>query len=261
LVAPPAVVEQSVVSSISTVKSVHIILILMIVSHKHRYIFIKTRKTAGTSVEIALSVNCGPNDIITLKVDEKIKSKLRYKAAQNYKINRKGIIDHLMGLLGFDKFYYPHIPAYKIRKIIGEEIFSNYHKFCVVRNPWDRVVSTYFWRLKNSDYFNLDVETTFTDFIDQSSSEILSDKHLFTVDGKSMVDTVIRYENLDSELNNALSKLGLPKAELPNAKSGTRASKAHYSTYYDDKSLEKINQICAWEIDKFGYTFEDLRNQ
>ncbi len=245
----------------STVKSVHTILILMIVSHKHRYIFVKTRKTAGTSIEIALSVDCGPDDIITLKVDEKIKSNLRYKESQNNQINPKGIIDHLKGLFGFDRSYNPHIPANKIRKILGEEIFSNYHKFCVVRNPWDRVVSTYFWRLKNSDFFNLDVGTTFTDFIEQSDSEILSDKHLFTLADKSIVDTVIRYENLDSELNNTLSQIGLPAAKLPNAKSGARASKAHYSTYYDEKSLEKINQICAWEIEKFGYTFEDLRNQ
>ena len=250
---------MSSVFPMGTVKSVRTILILMIVSHKHGYIFIKTRKTAGTSIEIALSVNCGPNDVITLQ--EKIQSNLRYKPAQRFKIKPRGILDHIKGLLGFDKYYFPHISANKIRRIIGEEIFSNYHKFCVVRNPWDRVVSTYFWRIKNSDYFNLDPGTTFTDFIRQSNSEILSDKHLFTKGNESMVDTFIRYENLDSELNNALSKIGLPKAELPNAKSGVRPSKAHYSTYYDDKSIEKINQVCAWEIEKFGYSFEDLRNQ
>ena len=135
----------------------------MILSHKHRYIFIKTRKTAGTSIELALSVNCGPNDVITLQDqsnDVKIQSDLRYKTAQNCKIKPTGILGHIKSLLGFDKSYFHHISAYKIRRIIGEEIFSNYHKFCVVRNPWDRVVSTYFWRIKNSDHFNLDPETT-----------------------------------------------------------------------------------------------------
>ena len=37
----------------------------MILSHKHRFIFIKGIKVAGTSVEIALSQLCGPEDIIT----------------------------------------------------------------------------------------------------------------------------------------------------------------------------------------------------
>ncbi len=37
----------------------------VIASHSHRFIFLKTRKTAGTSVEIALSKVCGPDDVIT----------------------------------------------------------------------------------------------------------------------------------------------------------------------------------------------------
>ena len=37
----------------------------MIASHAHRFVFVKTRKTAGTSLEIALSRHCGPDDIVT----------------------------------------------------------------------------------------------------------------------------------------------------------------------------------------------------
>ncbi len=37
----------------------------MILSHKHKFVFIKGIKVAGTSVEIALSQVCGPDDIIT----------------------------------------------------------------------------------------------------------------------------------------------------------------------------------------------------
>jgi len=37
----------------------------MIISHKHKFIFIKTRKTAGTSIEIFLSQFCGKNDTLT----------------------------------------------------------------------------------------------------------------------------------------------------------------------------------------------------
>ncbi len=31
----------------------------MIISHRHSFVFVKTTKTAGTSVEIALSKHCG----------------------------------------------------------------------------------------------------------------------------------------------------------------------------------------------------------
>ena len=37
----------------------------MILSHKHKFIFIKTKKTASTSLEIVLSKLCGKDDIIT----------------------------------------------------------------------------------------------------------------------------------------------------------------------------------------------------
>ena len=37
----------------------------MIICHTHKFIFLKTRKTGGTSVEIALSGCCDETDIIT----------------------------------------------------------------------------------------------------------------------------------------------------------------------------------------------------
>ena len=37
----------------------------MIISHKHKFIFVKTVKTAGTSIEAFLSQHCGPDDVLT----------------------------------------------------------------------------------------------------------------------------------------------------------------------------------------------------
>ena len=59
----------------------------MIISHRHRFIFLKTIKTAGTSIEIALSKHCGPKDTITAFLtseDEEIRRNLGYRGPQNF---------------------------------------------------------------------------------------------------------------------------------------------------------------------------------
>ena len=58
----------------------------VIASHQHRFVFLKTRKTAGTSVEIALSKVCGPDDVITeiSPEDEKLRQAAGGRAPQNF---------------------------------------------------------------------------------------------------------------------------------------------------------------------------------
>ncbi len=43
----------------------------MIVSHEHEFIFIKTRKTAGTSIEVFLGPLAGETAIVTRNLEER----------------------------------------------------------------------------------------------------------------------------------------------------------------------------------------------
>ena len=129
----------------------------MIVSHQHRFVFVKTRKTAGTSIEIALAQHCGPDDIITPidEVDEQIRRNLGHRGPQNFEVRKKvrGIIGIARRMLGKDVVrYYNHIPAGSIRDNVGAQIFDSYQKFCVVRNPWDRLIRTTRARLLRTPY-------------------------------------------------------------------------------------------------------------
>jgi hypothetical protein len=60
----------------------------MIVSHEHKFIFIKTKKTAGTAIEAALSELCGPSDMITPYREESERDR-KGRGPQNYRIEHK----------------------------------------------------------------------------------------------------------------------------------------------------------------------------
>ena len=59
----------------------------MLISHKHKFIFLKTPKTAGTTTEILLSAICGHEDVITpvTKKDEQLRREFCGRNAQNFK--------------------------------------------------------------------------------------------------------------------------------------------------------------------------------
>jgi hypothetical protein len=236
----------------------------MIVSHQHRFVFIKTRKTAGTSIEIALAEHCGPADIITPidEVDEQIRRELGHRGPQNFEVRQPasglgGLISRLFGRNVVR--HYNHAPASLIRARIGPQSYDSYRKFCVVRNPWDRAVSLYFWRKNRPGSEKLDEEMSFAEFVRDTPADVLSDAHIFTIDGAAAVDRFVRYEHLAEDLTTALAELGLPAIVLPWAKSGTRETKDHYSWIYDDESEARIRELCAWEIDNLGYEFDDRR--
>src|SRR5262245_14233995 len=104
----------------------------MIVSHKYRFIFLKTAKTAGTSIEVGLSAWCGDGDIIT--GDNRCGYRRNYALGLGrLGIRMPGEIERrLPEIVG----YYPHMPAHQVRRLIGRETWDAYFKFAVERNPW-----------------------------------------------------------------------------------------------------------------------------
>ena len=121
----------------------------MIISHKYKFIFLKTSKTAGTSLEIALSKFCNSNDIITpiSEEDESLRKDLGYTSPQNYKfdLSEYNLSDYFNLLVKFrkrrKKEFYNHITSKEVKHLVDNNCWNNYYKFCFERNPWDKVVS------------------------------------------------------------------------------------------------------------------------
>ncbi|MCF6409084.1 sulfotransferase family 2 domain-containing protein [Pseudalkalibacillus salsuginis] len=209
----------------------------MIISHKYKFIFLKTKKTAGTSIEISLSRYCGDKDIITpiMFEDEKIRADLG-KYPQNYQI----------GQINF----YNHDSANKIKSLIGEDIWDSYYKFCFDRNPWDKVISLYYFLVKDPK------KESFDEFLERKGYKYAYNFPIYTINNKSVVDYLGKYENLESDLKSICNKISLPfDGWLPNAKGNFRKNHQHYSTQYNKHQREVIHNFFKKEIELLNYKF------
>ncbi|MGM0404486.1 MAG: sulfotransferase family 2 domain-containing protein [Thermodesulfobacteriota bacterium] len=233
----------------------------MIISHKYRYIFLKTSKTAGTSIEIALSRFCGPEDIVTpiSEEDEAIRASVGGRMSQPCPAKKwqYGPGDWFKYLVrGKEKpYFYNHIPARKLKKRVDPETWKNYYRFCVARNPWDRVISQYFWRCRNIPE---DRRPSLDEFLASRHVRSLQRKgyKLYTIRGKVQVHRICRYENLAEDLEMVRQELGLPEPlALPGAKAGHRKDRRHYREIFTPRQREKVAALFADEIRLMNYTF------
>ena len=229
----------------------------MIISHKHKFIFFKTKKTAGTSIEIVLSRYCNGKDIIT-PVDKQ-SNIVRRQLGIKPKNFRESIFDvtpkqTLYAILtasnkNLPKKYYNHMIASELRRIIKPNLWDSYFKFTIERNPWDKAVSAYHYHIGVNKE-----DITFEEFIEKYN--YFRNFHRYTIEGRVAVDFIIKYENLQDDLTKALQKVGIEyDGWLPNAKGGFRKEKKKYKDCYSNCSKDRVADLCKDEIELFSYEF------
>lgn len=176
----------------------------MILSHKYKFIFIKTAKTAGTSIEVDLCKILGDSDIAT-----PIYPVIEGHAPQNFK---RGI---------FKKDFYNHMPASELKKYVGSDIFDSYFSFCVEREPVDKCISHY-CMLRNSPHHNeKNLSLTFDEYVERKNFPIDTNKYT-DLNGKLLVSKILKYERLHEEMEEVSKLLGIEISINARAKTGFR---------------------------------------
>ena len=228
----------------------------MIVSHEHKFIFLRTKKTAGTSIELALSELCGPNDIITPLTGEDEARRGGRRGAQNWRLHSWWKSPRLLKSAWFkfsakDYGFYNHMKAMEMREHIDPAVWQSYFKFAFERNPWDRQVSLYYHRYREEKD-----RPDFATFIHKDKKAHINNFGVYSIDGKLAVDFLGRFETLDQDLRFALDHVGLSSAEaLPDAKTRFRAGSVPYRDHYDEETRNIVADWYAPEIKLLGYEF------
>jgi len=212
---------------------------MALVSHMNKFIYIKNRKVAGTSVESFFGKYCCDPTL-----------DYTYTHEMDESVTEFGIMTRRMKGKS-DKWDNPHIQAHEILNIVGEDVFNEYYKFCVVRNPWDRLISAHYWLLRHTPISNSVLKDNFKKYnIDNWS--------VFTINNIPICDYYIRYENLESDIIKLCGILNIKDYDiknLPKHKRQARSKNDTYHKYYDKELQDMVYQKCKPEIDYFNYKF------
>ena len=226
----------------------------MIVSHKHKFIFLKTAKTASTSCEILLSSICGAKDIITPVGEEKRYRNINtpYLSAQNYhipyeKYTKKDYYNLLIKQrrLSFEN----HDNAKKVKAYLSPKIWNNYYKFCFERHPVDKTISYYKWMCHTNSF-----KGTFEDFVLSGAFGKIKGFNVYSINGIPAVDKVFKYEEINKAFEFLSAKFDLSTTlDINNIKAKSFKNK-HIRPFKVSKEMhERISLFYAREIKLLGY--------
>lgn len=144
----------------------------------------------------------------------------------------------------------------------------NIYSFAVVRNPWDRLVSSYHY-LKMGGINRGDKAdagrfvnrfASFNDFVLEAfqDNEILQQIHFrpqykwISDDNGVIVDQVGRFEKLQLHSSRWFKSIGLPNYKLPHV---NKSEHKPYKQYYSDESIKIVGNVYIKDIELFKYTF------
>ena len=208
------------------------------ISLKKNFIFVHTPKTAGTSISKSLSKYCEA-------VDDN---------------GRQVYNGHSTKHLLLDGYYRIAMVLRNTPSDLGD--MDSYYKFTVVRNPWDRMISYYFWLNKEFNrekFVNMLTKSRrqgkcgSCDFADKSPLHYnFSSCTQYCVDIKK-IDKFIRFENLEEGFKEVCKDIDIPAEKLGWFNKSEK--ERDYRDYYDDETRLTVETAFADDIANFNYEF------
>lgn len=164
-----------------------------------------------------------------------------------------------------------------LAEAIGPDALRRLRTFCVVRNPWDWMVSAYAFLTRTCRAYG-DTPPDFARFVTGAGADsarrnpypekfataraaIRYHAHLpqhahLSVHGRpAEVTRILRFERLDQDLADLIRDFDLPEIAVPHL---NRSPRGDYRRYYDDALQRTVARINAPLIARFGHRFDPI---
>ncbi len=199
----------------------------MILSHEHQFLFIKTKKTGSSSLELYLQKFLNEKD-------------RNVKNSNTEKNKNEGMYNHIGG--------FEFITNIKN----GKELWKDYLTFTIVRHPMERIISEFYWSDQNGKYNN-----DFDAYLKDQGKLIGTRNYPLIV--SAPFDFIIYYENYINDINTVLSILNFPKVDqssFPKDKTNIRKDRSPWYEFMNAHHIKTIMKTVPEEIEihqRLGY--------
>lgn len=135
---------------------------------------------------------------------------------------------------------------------------DSYYQFCCARNTYERLVSYYFYKHRNSYD-----EKRFDKFIRSCCDQAYAERRKYLNSGSSQyldathfvptlasVNRIIRFDHLQEDFDLVCDEIGIPRRELPILNTSKHE---HFSFYYSTTLIELIQHSYSKEIEMFKF--------
>jgi len=159
-----------------------------------------------------------------------------------------------------------HAPAALIESKMPAGLFARTYKFTIIRNPWDRAVS-WFYFMKKDNLEDLPVgrmalAESFHRWLNENAALTLGlmNRSAYTMlhraDGGRLVDNVFKYEELDSAWVEICKAIKRPHESLPVLNRVLSVRPTYKALFLDPRDVDLVKTMCWWEIQYHDYDFE-----
>lgn len=213
---------------------------------RYNLLLVHMRKTGGTSLEKALGESDNP-----LFADE-----------QSFHSN----FALLKGRVRHPSLTDKHSSLRTYRKILEPDYFKQLNIVCTTRNPWQRMISMYFWSIQKQSGYNGEAKFDKPLFLDLIKQMIPLEGyvcphrwHFNPLLGRlinplslSPVSLYLRQEHLQEDYEALCQKLGISAATLPSL---NLSKYADWRSYYDEECRDRVAWLFRHEIKRMSYVF------